>query len=176
MRSVGWLIVVLGLMYFVVGLLWSNKPNPLPPPGPEEILAIAEAPEGRRGELLAILAERLPRANVQVSLMQGVPESPAVILTGEVDSSGDETATHWPSPWPELNRVLGSALREATTVRDAYAGRRFTHHIYPVNPAENHFLVITETAIRDDAGRAFRWFVLAVSLGLAATLWFVRQG
>ncbi|GAB4135574.1 MAG: hypothetical protein Kow0040_20830 [Thermogutta sp.] len=175
MRALGWIVVAVGVLYFAWGFLAGKGAPSLPRLSEQDIRRIAAAAERERGDLLTELADRLPRDGVQVLLMQGVPDGQAVVLAGENDSSGDETATHWPSPWPELNRVLGKPPGEPTIVRDAYAGRRYVHHVYPADPARNHFLVVTELAAGDRPSGLLRWIVLGVSLLLAAVLWFARE-
>ncbi len=175
MRALGWIIVAAGAIYFAYGYFAGKGSPSLPRLSEQEVRRIAEAAERERGDLLTELADRLPRDDVQVLLVQGVPDGEAVVLAAENDSSGDETVTHWPSPWPELNRVLGTSPQEPTIVRDAYAGRRYVHHVYPADPAENYFLVLTELATDHRPSGWFRWIVLGVCLLLAAALWFTRE-
>ncbi len=174
MRALGWTLVVAGLLFFATGYRGQRPPD-LPRLTDEQVRRIAMAAERDRGRLLSELADRLPRDSVQVSLVQGVPNGPAMVLATENDSSGDETATHWPSPWPELNRFLSRMPHEAITIVDAYAGRHYVHHVYPANLAENQYLVITDLAARGKPKGWYRWIVLGVSLVLGAYLGFGRK-
>ena len=175
MRVLGWIVCAAGLIYFAAAFFAAKRSPSLPRLTEGDLARIAVAAERERGDLLSELADRLAPHNVQVLLMQGVPASPALVLAAENDSSGDETVTHWPSPWLKLNRVLGASPREPTIVRDVHAGRRYVHHVYPVNTAENHYLVVTELAVGPRHAGWFRWLVLAISLLLGTALWFIQD-
>jgi len=174
MRLFGWIAVAAGLIYFAAAFFAAKRSPSLPRLTEQDLSRMAVAAERERGDLLSELADRLPRHNVQVLLVQGIPGEPALILAAENDSSGDETVTHWPSPWLKLNRVLGASPREPTIVRDVHAGRRYVHHVYPVNTAENHYLVVTELATGTGHLGRLRWLILLISALLGTALWFIR--
>lgn len=83
----------------------------------------------------------------QVLLLQAVPnEVPIVVATVE-DSSDEEDATHWPSPWPAVNSALESgSIPEQTSVKGRHAGFDYVHMMIPVDETHSRILLINQAA------------------------------
>lgn len=175
MRTVGLIVVGCGVLYFLVATFWRGRSAPLPPLTDDQVRRIVVAPAHERGSLLSQLGDQLPRPNIQLLYVQAVPESSALVLAGESDSSDEESATHWLLPWPRLNRFLSTIPQNSATVYDVYAGNRYVHYVYPAHPEENHYLILTELAGPAGFGGWFRWVVLGISVLMGVGLWLSRD-
>jgi hypothetical protein len=83
----------------------------------------------------------------QVLLLQAVPnEAPIVVATVE-DSSDEEDATHWPSPWQAVNLALESgSIPDRTVATGRHAGFDYVHTLIPVDETHSRILLINHAA------------------------------
>ncbi|MBX3451391.1 MAG: hypothetical protein KF777_17620 [Planctomycetaceae bacterium] len=83
----------------------------------------------------------------QVLLLQAVPnEAPIVVATVE-DSSDEEDATHWPSPWQAVNVALkAGSISDRMVATGRHAGFDYVHTLIPVDETHSRILLINHAA------------------------------
>lgn len=143
---------------------------------PDFIKKLATVPPEDSSPLLTDIYDALA-ANFgvqQVLLLQAVPnEAPIVVATME-DSSDEEDATHWPSPWPTVNSALESgSLPKQTTVKGRHAGFDYVHTLVPIDETRSRILLINQAASAPVWGIQ-RVLLLFAGILLLIHLWLIR--
>ena len=115
---------------------------------PDPVLAsLSQLPPEACAPILTDLQERWPAdLNVrQILMLQAAPgEAPMVVATTE-DSSDEEGATHWHSPWPAVNkRLLAGRLDQRTSVRGNHGGVSYRHSLIPVDETGSRLLLVNQ--------------------------------
>lgn len=176
MRNLSWVIATVVLLISLV-LLWPrDKAAPVHEPLVREVSKqLATAPEKLWPEILAELENRLGFPSVQVFLAQGVPNQRAIVLAVPHDSSEDEQASHWESPWPALNRVLADGPEHSCRIADRWQSLPYLHHVFPVDQESRRYLIVTSLDARNPTMRWLGCLGLCLSAGMFIILfWFGR--
>jgi hypothetical protein len=176
MRALGWLVVIVGLLWGMASF-WPAPREADVALDPDLLAQWPKIPESERSQWLARIERRLPSRH-QVRVVQGVPDGKAVVIAEPWDSSEEENPSHWPLPWPRLNQALAKELSEASRLRESWKGYLYEHHVWPLDPQQKYFLVVTHTlrepAVGWTAWWGWRYLWLALMLGLAWWLWRTR--
>jgi hypothetical protein len=130
------------------------------------------------GEWIAAFEKRLPvgASPRQVVIVQAIPDQAPLVVGTTIDTSDEEEATHWPSPWPAVNEALKAGrLDEPVVVSGNYQSFRYRHHLFPFDETGSRCLLVNETA----PPGGFGWLpatLVGAALVLALTLLVTGRG
>lgn len=117
---------------------------------PAKLLAKLAATEPEQSSpLLTDIYDALAKSGDvhQVLLLQAVPNDVPIVVATIEDSSDEEEATHWPSPWSAVNTALETgSLLEQLTVQGRHAGFDYAHTLVPVDETRSRVLLINQAA------------------------------
>lgn len=117
---------------------------------PPELMATLAATEPEQSSpLLTDIYDTLAKNGDvhQVLLLQAVPNDVPIVVATIEDSSDEEEATHWSSPWSAVNNALETgSLPEQITTKGRHAGFDYSHTLVPVDETRSRVLLINQTA------------------------------
>lgn len=117
---------------------------------PVELVArLGALPPEKCSPVLTDIYDRLAESSTvrQVLLLQAIPAAAPVVVATAEDSSGDEEATHWPSPWAAVNTALASGrLPAQIMVPGRQGGFDYCHWLVPVDETNSRVLLINQAA------------------------------
>lgn len=128
-----------------------------------ERFAIAKELESGGYDALTKLDRRLSHEYDarQTLLLQAVPDEAPIVVAAPGDSSDEEPATHWPSPWEAVNSALKTGgLEDATTVTGSHGGFQYHHHLIPLGEDRSRVLLVNR-AVPGPRWTPTRWLIVA---------------
>ncbi len=164
------------LMIAAVVSGWQSRPGDALTVPPALLSRLGATPSDESSEILTEIQDHLARRHPvrQVLLLQAVSDEPAQVVAAPQDSSDEEPATHWPSPWKAVNLALSlGRIEEPTTVHGHHAGFDYRHDMLPVDESRSRILLINQ-AMPAPGWLNQRGLFVAIALMLWAALWFTR--
>jgi hypothetical protein len=143
----------------------------------ESLAQLKETPPDDSSPILTDLLDRLSAEhNVrQVLMLQAVPDQPPIVIATTEDSSDEEEATHWPSPWTAVNEALKSGrLESKTSVTGRHAGFDHRHTLVPMDATGSRILLINQMSAAP-VWSFRRLLVTGVAVALLAVLFVSRR-